>query len=171
MKAVVVSSDDALADELAAGGVTLGEDTGADLDLLVIEPVGQPPSGPDHWAPLAVDLAMDVVGDVIDGLLSGHQRLRPGGLAVVVVREPAERCHLRQGGDGMVSAALAMAVQVLAADWAPEARCLLVVTGETGRHRLADTLRWLAAPDAAPLTGQTVDLAAITHAVLRIPGL
>jgi hypothetical protein len=73
-------------------------------------------------------------------------------------------------GDGVVAAALAMSVQLLAVDWARDGvRCLLVVTGDTGEP-LARLAHWLAAPDAPALSGQTIDMAAVEHATLRAPG-
>jgi hypothetical protein len=65
-----------------------------------------------------------------------------------------------------------MSVQLFAVDWAADGiRCLLVVTGGAGGDSLARLAHWLAAPDAPPLTGQTIDMAAADHATLRAPGV
>lgn len=152
----------ALAAELAALGWDLRE---RDLDLLMLAPPPLPPGGAD-WSAAA---AMGAVADVIADLTGMRERLRPNGLAIVAVPDPAERAAVDRAAGGVVSAALAMAVQVLAADSAQRVRCLLVVTAGAGPGRLAAVANWLAAPDAPALTGQTLDLGAAGHAVLRLP--
>ncbi|MBS1694043.1 MAG: hypothetical protein JST91_17675 [Actinobacteria bacterium] len=165
---VATSDGDILSGELAALGWTV-EDRDADtpLDLLIVAPAPQPPTG-HMWSP---GDAMDAVAEVIDRIVAQRDRLRSRhGLAVVAVADSAQHAAVARAAGGVVSAALAMAVQVLAADWAPDVRCLLVVIGDAGPHRLAAAVHWLTTPGAPALTGQTVDLAALGHAVLRVPG-
>ena len=115
---------------------------------------------------------MDATGEVILGITEQRDRLRSGrGLVVVAVATPPGRAAVRSAGDGVVAAALAMSVQLLAVDWAADGvRCLLVVTGGDGGEPLARLVHWLAAPDAPALSGQTIDMAAVDHATLRAPG-
>jgi hypothetical protein len=136
------------------------------LGLLVITP---PPQGHDEWSAAgAMAATAAVIGEIVDR----RDRLRSGaGLVVVAVPTPPGRAAVRSAGDGVVAAALAMSVQVLAVDWASDAiRCLLVVTGADAGEPLARLVHWLAAPDAPALTGQTIDMAAVAHATLRAPG-
>jgi hypothetical protein len=137
------------------------------VDLLVIAPAPQDDDG--TWAAAA---AMDATGEVILGITEHRDRLRSGrGLVVVAVATPPGRAAVRSAGDGVVAAALAMSVQLLAVDWAADGvRCLLVVTGGDGGEPLARLAHWLAAPDAPALSGQTIDMAAVDHATLRAPG-
>lgn len=137
------------------------------VDLLVIAPA--PQDDGDEWSAAA---AMDATAEVILGITERRERLRAGrGLVVVAVATPPGRAAVRLAGDGVVSAALAMSVQLLAVDWAPDGvRCLLVVTGGDGSEALARLVHWLAAPDAPTLSGQTIDMAAVEHATLRAPG-
>jgi hypothetical protein len=137
------------------------------LGLLVIAPT---PQGGDEWsAAEAMAATAAVIGEIVDR----RERLRSGaGLVVVAVPSPPGRAAVRSEGDGVVAAALAMSVQVLAVDWAPDGvRCLLVVTGGDAGEPLARLVHWLAAPDAPALTGQTIDMAAVAHATLRTPGV
>jgi hypothetical protein len=134
------------------------------LGLLVIAPAAQD----DDWSAAA---AMEATAEVIRGITDRRDRLRSGrGLAVVVVSAPPGRAAVGSAGDGVVTAALAMSVQLLAVDWARDGvRCLLVVAGDAGEP-LARLVHWLAAPDAPALSGQTIDMAAVEHATLRAPG-
>ena len=63
-----------------------------------------------------------------------------------------------------------MAVRLLAADWAEtsRARCLLVVNPDLDADQLANLGHWLTLECAPPLTGQVIDLAAVSHGTLRI---
>jgi hypothetical protein len=135
------------------------------LGLLVIAPAAQDDG---EWSAAAMAATAGVIGEILEH----RDRLRAGGgLVVVTVTTPPGRAAVGSAGDGVVAAALAMAVQVLAVDWAPDGvRCLLVVTGGDAGEPLARLVHWLAAPDAPALTGQTIDMAAVEHATLRAPG-
>jgi hypothetical protein len=135
------------------------------LGLLVIAPAAQDDG---DWSAAA---AMEATAEVICGITDRRDRLRSGrGLAVVAVSTPPARAAVGSAGDGVVAAALAMSVQLLAVDWARDGvRCLLVVTGDAGEP-LARLAHWLAAPDAPALSGQIIDMAAVEHATLRAPG-
>lgn len=162
------SNDIALTAALDALGWTPADPhANTPVGLLVVTPASQ--DGDGAWSAAA---AMDATADVILRITESRDRLRSGrGLVVVAVAAPPGRAAMRSAGDGVVAAALAMAVQLLAADWAPDGiRCLLVVTGDTGGEPLARLAHWLAAPTAPPLSGQTIDLAAVDHATLRAPG-
>ncbi len=162
---LVCGGDGTLVETLRELGWTPADpDATTPLDLLIVEPA---PQAEGEWSAAA---AMDATADVIVGITDRRERLRAGrGLVVVAVATPPGRATVRSAGDGVVAAALAMAVQVLAVDWAPDGvRCLLVVRGAGAT--LARVVHWLAAPDAPALTGQTIDLAAVEHATLRAPG-
>lgn len=161
-------NDSALVEALGARGWTAADPhANTPLGLLVITPASQDGNG--TWSAAA---AMDATADVILRITESRDRLRSGrGLVVVAVGAPPGRAAVRSAGDGVVAAALAMSVQLLAADWAADGvRCLLVVTGGTGGEPLARVVDWLAAPGAPALSGQTIDLAAVDHATLRAPG-
>jgi NAD(P)-dependent dehydrogenase (short-subunit alcohol dehydrogenase family) len=162
-------TDIALIEALGAQGWTPADPhANTPVGLLIITPASQ--DGDDGtWSAAA---AMDATADVILRITESRERLRSGrGLVVVAVAAPPGRAAVRSAGDGVVAAALAMTVQLLAADWAPDGvRCLLVVTGDTGGEPLARLTHWLASPAAPALSGQTIDLAAVDHATLRAPG-
>jgi hypothetical protein len=163
---LVCGGDGAVLDALRELGWTQADpDATTPLDLLIIEPS---PQAEGDWSAAA---AMDATANVIGDITGRRGRLRAGrALVVVAVATPPDRAAVRSAGDGVVAAALAMAMQVLAVDWAPDGvRCLLVVTSGVGSP-LARLVHWLAAPDAPALTGQTIDLAAVEHATLRAPG-
>lgn len=162
-------SDSTLIEALRALGWTPADPHATTpVDLLVIAPAPQD-GGDGTWSAAA---AMDATGEVIRGITERRERLRSGrGLVVVAVATPPGRATVRSAGNGVVAAALAMSVQLLAVDWAPDGvRCLLVVTGGDGGEPLARLAHWLAAPDAPALSGQTIDMAAVDHATLRAPG-
>jgi hypothetical protein len=162
-------SDGTLVETLRAlGWTSVDPDATTPLDLLIIEPAPQEDSDAT-WSAAA---AMDETAEVIRGITERRERLRSGrGLVVVAVATPPGRAAVRSAGNGVVSAALAMSVQLLAVDWAADGvRCLLVVTGGDAGAPLARLLHWLAAPDAPALSGQTIDMAAVEHATLRLPG-
>jgi hypothetical protein len=164
---LVCGGDDTLVEALRALGWTPADPAAtAPLGLLVIAPA---PQDDGEWSAAA---AMDATAEVIGGIIDRRDRLLSGrGLVVVAVSTPPGRAAVRSAGDGVVAAALAMTVQVLAVDWAPDGvRCLLVVTGGDAGEPLARLAHWLAAPDAPALTGQTIDMAAVEHATLRAPG-
>lgn len=164
---LVCGGDDTLVETLhSLGWVPADPRAGAPLSLLVITP---PLQGDGEWSPAS---AMEATAAVIGGIVDRRDRLRSGaGLVVVAVPVPPGRAAVRSAGDGVVAAALAMSVQVLAVDWAPDGvRCLLVVTGGNAGEPLASLVHWLAAPDAPTLTGQTIDMAAVAHATLQAPG-
>lgn len=164
---LVCGGDDTLVEALRALGWTPADPHATTpLDLLVIAPATQ---GDGEWSAVA---AMEATAAVIGGIVDRRDRLRSGaGLVVVAVSTPPGRAAVRSAGNGVVAAALAMSVQVLAVDWAPDGvRCLLVVTGGDAGEPLARLVHWLAAPDAPALTGQTIDVAAVDHATLRAPG-
>jgi hypothetical protein len=162
------SDDSTLIEALGALGWTPADPHATTpVDLLVTAPA--PQDGDGTWSAAA---AMDATGEVILGITEQRDRLRSGrGLVVVAVATPPGRAAVRSAGDGVVAAALAMSVQLLAVDWAADGvRCLLVVTGGDGGEPLARLAHWLAAPDAPALSGQTIDMAAVDHATLRAPG-
>lgn len=164
---LVCGGDDTLVETLhALGWIPADPHAATPLSLLVITPALQ---GDDEWSPAS---AMEATAAVIGGIVDRRDRLRSGlGLVVVAVPAPPGRATVRSAGDGVVAAALAMSVQVLAVDWASEGvRCLLVVTGGDDGEPLARLVHWLAAPDAPALTGQTIDMAAVAHATLQAPG-
>jgi NAD(P)-dependent dehydrogenase (short-subunit alcohol dehydrogenase family) len=164
---LVWGGDDTLAEALRGLGWTPADPHATtSLGLLVIAPA---PQGDGEWSAAA---AMEATAAVIGGIVDRRERLRSGrGLVVVAVATPPGRAAMRSAGDGVVAAALAMSVQLLAVDWAPDGvRCLLVVTGGNRGEPLARLVHWLAAPDALALTGQTIDMAAVDHATLRAPG-
>ncbi|WP_029112901.1 hypothetical protein [Mycobacterium sp. URHB0044] len=164
---LVCGRDGTLLETLGDLGWTPADaDATTPLDLLIIEPA---PQAEGEWSAAA---AMDATAEAIRGITGRRERLLARrGLVVVAVGSPPARAALRSAGDGVVAAALAMAVQVLAVDWAADGvRCLLVVTGDDRGAALARLLHWLAAPDAPALTGQTIDLGAVEHATLRAPG-
>jgi NAD(P)-dependent dehydrogenase (short-subunit alcohol dehydrogenase family) len=166
-EALVCGGDDTVVEALRALGWTPGDTQAATpLGLLVIAP---PAQDDDEWSAAA---AMAATAGAIGEILVHRDRLRAGGgLVVVAVTGSPDRATAGSGGDGVVAAALAMAVQVLAVDWAPDGvRCLLVVTGGCAGEPLARIAHWLADPDAPALTGQTIDMAAVEHATLRAPG-
>lgn len=162
-------SDGTLIEALGALGWTPADPHATTpVGLLVITPTPQD-CDDGTWSMAA---AMDATAEVIRGITERRERLRSGrGLVVVAVATPPGRAAVRSAGDGVVAAALAMSVQLLAVDWAPDGvRCLLVVNGGDGAEPLARLAHWLAAPDAPALTGQTIDVAAVNHATLRAPG-
>jgi hypothetical protein len=137
------------------------------VDLLIVSPPPQP-SGPGPWSAAR---AMSAAAEAIDVITQSRERLHAaGGLALVAVDDPPGRALTDHPGGGVVSAALAMGVRLLAADWAlaGTARCLLVVTAGVHQHRLAPLGHWLTDPQAPALTGQAIDLAALDHATLRM---
>lgn len=164
---LVCGGHDALVETLHALGWTPANPQAATpLSLLVITPTLQ---GDGEWsAASAMDATAAVIGEIVDR----RDRLRSGaGLVVVAVPTPPGRAAVRSAGDGVVAAALAMSVQVLAVEWAHDGvRCLLVVTGGDGGEPLARLVHWLTAPGAPALTGQTIDMAAVAHATLQAPG-
>jgi hypothetical protein len=164
---LVCRGDGTLVETLRALGWTPADpDAATPLDLLIIEPA---PQDDGEWSAAA---AMDTTADVIRGITERRERLQAGrGLVVVAVAAPPGRAAVRSAGDGVVAAALAMAVQVLAVDWAPDGvRCLLVVTDDDHGASLARLAHWLAAPEAPALTAQTIDMAGDQHATLRATG-
>ena len=166
---LVCGGDDTLVETLRALGWTPADPHATTpLGLLVIAPAPQD-DGDGTWSATG---AMEATAAVIGGIVDRRDRLRSGaGLVVVAVPTPPGRAAVRSAGDGIVAAALAMSVQVLAVDWARDGvRCLLVVTGGDAGEPLARIVHWLAAPDAPALTGQTIDMAAVAHATLSAPG-
>lgn len=161
-------SDVALIEALGALGWTPADPhASTPLGLLIVTPASQ--DGDDGtWSAAA---AMDATAEVILRITECRERLRSGrGLVLVAVAAPPGRAAVRSAGDGVVSAALAMSVQLFAVDWAADGvRCLLVVTGGAGGEPLARLAHWLAAPEAPALSGQTIDMAAVDHATLRAP--
>jgi hypothetical protein len=141
--------------------------SGAEPIDLLIEVAGSVTAAEADW-PAAT---MGVTADVIDRVTRAETRLRAGGLALVVVDDPPERAHSTHPGGGVLAAALATAVRLLATDWARigSSRCLLAVRGAASVTEMTTLARWLAADDAPPLTGQTIDLAAVKHATLLPP--
>ena len=152
----------ALAAPLSEQGWTMADPGGhTPVDLLVA------------WPSVPVDAAwvfaaMDTVADVLDNISRARDRLAAAhGLALVVVDDPPERAPRTHPARGVVSAAVAMGLQVLAADWDSTARCLLAVAHGADVDQVVRLADWLTLPDAPRLTGQTVDLAALRHATLR----
>jgi hypothetical protein len=164
---LVCGGDATLVETLRALGWTPADPEAATpLSLLVITPT---PQGDGEWSAAS---AMAATAAAIGGIVDRRDRLRSGaGLVVVAVPTPPGRAAVRSAGDGVVAAALAMSVQVLAVDWAPDGvRCLLVVTGGNAGEPLASLVHWLTAPGAPTITGQTIDMAAVAHATLQAPG-
>lgn len=143
----------------------IGDASAVDLVVVKVRPL--PVGG--AWSPAQ---AMEVVADSIEILTSAREALEErGGLALMVVNDPPERTLTAHPAGGVVAAALATAVRLLATDWARvgAARCLLAVSSDADSERLAALVNWLTDTAAAPLTGQVVDLHAVDHVVLTQP--